>query len=53
MGAWIEIILIGDLVLYYLVAPHMGAWIEIAISKMAEYCIPSLPTWERGLKSRL
>jgi len=33
------------------VAPHVGAWIEIFIVCLLNPSGPSLPTWERGLKS--
>ncbi len=32
------------------VAPHVGAWIEIGMSKDIEDLEKSLPMWERGLK---
>ena len=36
------------------VAPFVGAWIEIGISRKARKTeTSSLPSWERGLKSRL
>ena len=33
-----------------LVAPYVGAWIEIYKNNMDNDQIMSLPTWERGLK---
>ena len=40
------------MICYKLVAPYLGAWIEIE-STIIKYGkkITSLPTWERGLKS--
>ncbi len=35
MGAWIEIETVGDTVETGVVAPHMGAWIEIANVKVS------------------
>ena len=35
----------------YYVAPHVGAWIEIAVQRIRERTSArSLPMWERGLK---
>ena len=53
MGAWIEIFPGGMDPEEDAVAPLVGAWIE-----MLSYCSnglfsPSLPSWERGLKSVL
>ena len=52
MGAWIEIFYrneangtVAD------VAPLVGAWIEIAYKRSEYQENPSLPLWERGLKS--
>ena len=33
-----------------LVAPLVGAWIEIITIKVNDHIIESLPSWERGLK---
>ena len=35
-----------------MVAPLVGAWIEILIKKITFYTRLSLPLWERGLKFR-
>ena len=35
----------------FLVAPRVGAWIEISSSGANPSSSPSLPAWERGLKS--
>ena len=32
------------------VAPFMGAWIEIVIELYTDLQVESLPLWERGLK---
>ena len=34
-----------------IVAPLVGAWIEILVSFWLQACFLSLPLWERGLKS--
>ena len=51
MGAWIEIakgIVFEDV---DIVAPLVGAWIEICRSdKLSPSSVRSLPSWERGLK---
>ena len=52
VGAWIEIKLSALLLSLSPVAPLVGAWIEI--TEMKEDLVeprPSLPLWERGLKS--
>ena len=52
MGAWIEIQFYLAVRALHLVAPYMGAWIEILTDAMdLQALISSLPTWERGLKS--
>ena len=33
-----------------MVAPRVGAWIEIMLCKHIRRSIQSLPVWERGLK---
>lgn len=49
MGAWIEIILTSLSLAMIVVAPHMGAWIEI-IGRMKKRKKHQLhPTWVRGL----
>ena len=54
MGAWIEIKEAKKSYLHCLVAPLMGAWIEIFNnSKNSFSLIMSRPSWARGLKSTL
>ena len=36
---------------FLLVAPRVGAWIEIPLVAPVLRLAPSLPVWERGLKS--
>ena len=50
MGAWIEIIANTQSTISMVVAPHVGAWIEIY--QLGEMFInfKSHPTWVRGLK---
>ena len=36
-----------------MVAPLVGAWIEIDVSYLEKCCSESLPLWERGLKLRV
>ena len=50
MGAWIEIRKWYSLQLYSSVAPHMGAWIEIAMIVTNQSNALSHPIWVRGLK---
>ena len=51
MGAWIEICKPFGLIPIDLVAPLVGAWIEILLTELARAArIMSLPLWERGLK---
>ena len=50
MGAWIEIAVIGRISSTEIVAPHVGAWIEIAGNLIARKEIQSHPMWVRGLK---
>ena len=52
MGAWIEIFFDVNIVVFDLVAPLVGAWIEIWNQYRIFYDPNmSLPSWERGLKS--
>ena len=51
MGAWIEIQSDGDTGAGGVVAPLVGAWIEIMQMIHNENYITSLLSWERGLKS--
>ena len=51
VGAWIEILPRGTDQHCHLVAPLVGAWIEIVSSSISVSGMPSLPLWERGLKS--
>ncbi len=37
----------------FVVAPLVGAWIEIPFLHLLEFMLMSLPLWERGLKSKL
>ena len=39
--------------LHRLVAPYMGAWIEMRQKIGVALSCVSLPTWERGLKSQV
>ena len=51
MGAWIEIGKDGITENLAVVAPYMGAWIEIRPNLVIQPPPEgSLPTWERGLK---
>ena len=51
MGAWIEILLNYIIDIDILVAPLVGAWIEMITAqvKWTSRAL-SLPSWERGLK---
>ena len=54
MGAWIEIFFDVNIVVFDLVAPLVGAWIEIWNQYRIFYDPNmSLPSWERGLKSKV
>ncbi len=53
VGAWIEICCRGVILQNAAVAPHVGAWIEIAKDRCVYCTVPSLPTWERGLKCQV
>ena len=51
MGAWIEITMRKIRASRSLVAPLVGAWIEIYFGvEQVAITLPSLPSWERGLK---
>ena len=50
MGAWIEILKVDYVPMVDIVAPHMGAWIEIKVTSKLIFGITSHPTWVRGLK---
>ncbi len=50
MGAWIEIAEMLNLDAALLVAPLVGAWIEIVANSKPKAIDWSLPSWERGLK---
>ena len=53
MGAWIEIQRKNPLLFLQLVAPLVGAWIEIPELRASIVLVrESLPSWERGLKFR-
>ena len=51
MGAWIEILPPMLFHNHSMVAPLVGAWIEISRTASTSFLIASLPSWERGLKS--
>ncbi len=52
MGAWIEIPYILKIMPPKVVAPFMGAWIEIVVLTSAiNHGVMSHPSWVRGLKS--
>ena len=52
MGAWIEIFISTKKLKYDIVAPLVGAWIEISATFTSLLIVTaSLPSWERGLKS--
>ena len=50
MGAWIEIRVIADIDCNGIVAPLVGAWIEISPLNVNCAYLSSLLSWERGLK---
>ena len=50
MGAWIEIAQDSTPTWQPLVAPRVGAWIEITEINQWNFLVTSLPAWERGLK---
>ena len=51
VGAWIEIACVIYPIDFEMVAPLVGAWIEIfEWGGIKERVVPSLPSWERGLK---
>ena len=51
VGAWIEIVLSSEYRRNGDVAPFVGAWIEMGMRRSGlTGSIPSLPSWERGLK---
>ena len=51
VGAWIEIINSYKQIASPTVAPLVGAWIEIYFGvEQVATTLPSLPSWERGLK---
>ena len=51
MGAWIEIQVGTCVAIVVIVAPLVGAWIEIPKECLQDHLCTSLPSWERGLKS--
>ena len=51
VGAWIEITNLFCFFVIQAVAPFVGAWIEISVILANTIVFPSLPSWERGLKS--
>ena len=50
MGAWIEIRETLSHFISCLVAPLVGAWIEILMEVVSTVMTTSLLSWERGLK---
>ena len=50
VGAWIEMIVTPLSAPLAFVAPLVGAWIEINVSRCSASRLPSLLSWERGLK---
>ena len=50
MGAWIEIVITVVHSSGKIVAPFVGAWIEIFTPFVIFLSLLSLPSWERGLK---
>ena len=52
VGAWIEMELLENYSKTKKVAPLVGAWIEIGKFSLDPPSVPSLPSWERGLKWR-
>ena len=50
-GAWIEICISHGSRNQPYVAPFAGAWIEISSALSSSFCVSSLPSRERGLKS--
>ena len=50
MGAWIEIPMAVKHDYRNVVAPLVGAWIEILLNADKTFLKSSLPSWERGLK---
>ena len=50
MGAWIEIAAQKNNTNAMVVAPLVGAWIEIIVTLLVVMTWVSLPSWERGLK---
>ena len=50
MGAWIEILYLLLLLQRVVVAPRVGAWIEINIFEYRRPTPRSPPAWGRGLK---
>ena len=50
MGAWIEIFFTKSVSIPCIVAPLVGAWIEISLLRQRHQIFWSLPLWERGLK---
>ena len=52
-GAWIEIFQTVGYLFRKVVAPFAGAWIEMILGLSSLYPLESLPSRERGLKSRI
>ena len=49
MGAWLNILKMQNCKEHYLVAPYMGAWIEIAKQVVKIHLCDVAPSWVRGL----
>ena len=52
VGAWIETEIYNYCLMCFRVAPYVGAWIETDNRHGRGQPVPSLPTWERGLKRK-
>ena len=52
VGVWIEIASAALNLLVLSVTPFVGVWIEITRMKYLRTSLPSLPSWECGLKCR-
>ena len=50
VGVWIEINVLNAQFSYVEVTPLVGVWIEMSLNKDMYKVLPSLPSWECGLK---